>query len=176
MINRRKCRYCNKIFITKAHPNFLKYVKFCSKYCRETHWKKNNPKQCMMSILRYREKIKRIVKYCRQCKKRITKKSGKQFCKSCRSKRDKIVRQKASQRLVKARAIYKLSKGCVKCGYKRYAEALDFHHLDSNTKTSRISDIRNKELLKCIVICSNCHRHETKLKRRVNGGVINETD
>jgi hypothetical protein len=46
--------------------------------------------------------------------------------------------------------------------------ALDFHHLDPEAKEFSISDVRfykmnddiKKELDKCILLCSNCHRKE----------------
>ena len=57
---------------------------------------------------------------------------------------------------------------CEKCGYDKCIEALDFHHTDSTPKDFAISD-RNlkldwedikKELDKCKLLCSNCHREE----------------
>jgi len=61
---------------------------------------------------------------------------------------------------------YKLSRGCVVCGYNKCAEALDFHHLDNETKLFRIArglgsnSFENilEEINKCDVLCSNCHR------------------
>ena len=55
---------------------------------------------------------------------------------------------------------------CEKCGYKKYIGALEFHHLDPNEKDFGIADkgfIRSwdkikKELDKCILVCSNCHK------------------
>ena len=61
----------------------------------------------------------------------------------------------------------KLAAGCSKCGYKEYACALDFHHLDPKEKDINpallayrgwsMENIK-KELDKCIVLCANCHR------------------
>lgn len=60
----------------------------------------------------------------------------------------------------------KASIGCVKCGEKR-PYVLDFHHKDSSIKNAgiarmtsnknKIEDIQ-KEIDKCVVLCSNCHR------------------
>lgn len=54
---------------------------------------------------------------------------------------------------------------CAICGYDRCLEALDFHHVDSETKLFNISNGETRdwsktvtELNKCILICSNCHR------------------
>lgn len=62
---------------------------------------------------------------------------------------------------------------CQICGYDRYIGALDFHHLDRNTKefnlsgkgsTRSLSKAR-QEALKCILVCTNCHRE-------IEGGII----
>lgn len=55
---------------------------------------------------------------------------------------------------------------CMFCGYNRYLGALDFHHLNSEDKEFGISKDGitrswkrvKKELNKCILVCSNCHR------------------
>ena len=55
---------------------------------------------------------------------------------------------------------------CMFCGYKRYLGALDFHHLDANDKEFGISkdgitrswERVKRELDKCVLVCSNCHR------------------
>lgn len=56
--------------------------------------------------------------------------------------------------------------GCEKCGEKR-SYVLDFHHKDPTIKDAdiarmtsnknKIEDIQ-KEIDKCVVLCSNCHR------------------
>lgn len=56
---------------------------------------------------------------------------------------------------------------CQCCGYDKSHWALEFHHIDANSKTFGISTVtRNpkaakfiaEELKKCILLCSNCHR------------------
>lgn len=61
--------------------------------------------------------------------------------------------------------IIKLKGGkCSKCGYNKNISALEFHHLDHNEKEfnfaykTSITDNLLKELDKCILVCSNCHR------------------
>lgn len=63
---------------------------------------------------------------------------------------------------------YKVKKGCERCGYNEHPCALDFAHKDPKTKKFTVSKIltRNfnlieKEIDKCRVLCSNCHRLET---------------
>lgn len=55
---------------------------------------------------------------------------------------------------------------CERCGYNRCIEALEFHHLNPEEKDFQFSGNGNckswntvkKELDKCILVCSNCHR------------------
>ncbi len=53
---------------------------------------------------------------------------------------------------------------CEKCGEAR-SVCLDFHHKDPDSKRFSIAEgtcfsiaVLDKEIKKCIVICSNCHR------------------
>lgn len=73
------------------------------------------------------------------------------------ARRRKRLREKAVQ--------YKGGK-CICCGYDRCQAALDFHHLDASQKEFGISldgitrswERVQKELDKCVLVCSNCHR------------------
>jgi hypothetical protein len=57
-------------------------------------------------------------------------------------------------------------KGCQICGYNKCPAALDFHHLDPNSKDLGLAKgVRNwgterlrEEIAKCIVVCARCHR------------------
>jgi hypothetical protein len=56
------------------------------------------------------------------------------------------------------------SKGCSKCKEKRHY-LLDFHHMDPSTKLFQIGQGEakgwekiKKEIDKCVILCSNCHR------------------
>lgn len=62
--------------------------------------------------------------------------------------------------------------GCICCGEKDDC-CLDLHHLDPHTKERTVSmmlswtlEAIQKEIAKCVVICSNCHRklHAGKIK------------
>lgn len=77
------------------------------------------------------------------------------------------------RRIVKEKAIiYKGGKCCI-CGYNKYNGALDFHHIDPNEKSFTIGSYGHcrawkkvqKELDKCILLCSNCHKE-------LHGGLI----
>jgi 5-methylcytosine-specific restriction endonuclease McrA len=55
---------------------------------------------------------------------------------------------------------------CQICGYDKYTGALEFHHLKENSKLFQLSvrdltkswKLIKKEIKKCILVCSNCHR------------------
>lgn len=68
----------------------------------------------------------------------------------------------------------KMQSGCVDCGYNLYPEALDFDHLPGTEKLVTIgSQLKSgtweqvlEEIAKCEVVCANCHRHRTSMRRR----------
>ena len=54
---------------------------------------------------------------------------------------------------------------CCLCGFNAFQEALEFHHVDPSQKefgisTKSIKSLKSqlKELKKCILVCSNCHK------------------
>lgn len=55
---------------------------------------------------------------------------------------------------------------CSLCGFDKFPEALEFHHVDPSTKEfplsgsylSRTLTTQYNEMRKCIMLCSNCHR------------------
>jgi hypothetical protein len=67
----------------------------------------------------------------------------------------------------------KLSLGCADCGYREHAVALDFDHLPGTEKKRDIArSVRGtrgallREIAKCEVVCSNCHRIRTWRRNR----------
>lgn len=72
---------------------------------------------------------------------------------------------KTHRQKIKEKSIEYKGGKCEKCGYNKCNRALEFHHLDPKEKDFTISkysvlswDKIKKELDKCILICSNCHR------------------
>lgn len=93
-------------------------------------------------------------------------------CKDCGSKsaraRKVDYRSKVSE--------IKLLRGCVDCGYKEHPEALDFDHLPGTIKEFDIThgwkfswEQVLEEIVKCEVVCSNCHRVRTFNRRQKDG-------
>ena len=80
----------------------------------------------------------------------------------------------------KKRAVAYKGYKCVCCGYDRYYGAMDFHHQDPNEKDFEIGgnwsknwETIRRELDKCILICSNCHRelHDRIRKEQRNESI-----
>jgi len=87
------------------------------------------------------------------------------YCKKCIKESNKERQKNAKQMAVD----YK-GGCCSNCGYNKSLSALDFHHLDSTIKDPDWNNYKRvfsnkyaKELDKCILLCSNCHReiHDT---------------
>ena len=90
------------------------------------------------------------------------------------TRQDTVERNQAKKRaFVQA---YKMERGCADCGYNAHPEALDFDHRPGETKMLNIGQKLcnvglariKEEIVKCDVVCSNCHRVRT-WKRRQEG-------
>jgi predicted transcriptional regulator len=90
------------------------------------------------------------------------------YCKKCTTEKTVDRMQNLKRQMVQ----YKGGE-CVRCGYKKYFGALEFHHLNpsekdfnpSSLKRYKFDDRIKNELDKCILVCSNCHReihHENR--------------
>lgn len=82
---------------------------------------------------------------------------------------DKAIRERLSAKL----AAYKLKRGCMDCGYKKCAAALDFDHV-RGTKVCDVGGMVGRrlswerilaEIEKCDLVCANCHRERTEARR-----------
>ncbi len=67
---------------------------------------------------------------------------------------------------IRLKAIEQLGGKCMRCGYNRYPEALEFHHRDPSKKLfgigqkglTRSWERVKAEAEKCNLLCANCHR------------------
>jgi hypothetical protein len=75
---------------------------------------------------------------------------------------------------IREKAIIFAGGKCIRCGYNKYPEVLEFHHKDPLKKDFNISmkgHCRSwgrvkEEIKKCILLCANCHRElHVELKR-----------
>ncbi len=117
---------------------------------------------------------------CKKCGKELRSDNRSGWCYKCKSyerltpyaKQQNIERSRKNSTAFRAKIdAIKLERGCVDCGYNCYAEALDFDHLPGVEKTKNIALMWGwawekvlAEIAKCEVVCSNCHRHRTKVR------------
>jgi hypothetical protein len=89
-------------------------------------------------------------------------------CRECRSRHsaDRCMRRR---RMLEA---VKLTAGCTVCGYDAHAEALDFDHRPGVQKVRNLAAMVGwalptiwAEVMKCDVVCANCHRVRTTTRR-----------
>jgi hypothetical protein len=84
----------------------------------------------------------------------------------------KYKRLSQKRRADKKRAVidrYKRIIGCADCGYNRDSAALEFDHLPGFEKSANVASLMyaswdriKEEIVKCEVVCSNCHAIRTK--------------
>lgn len=90
------------------------------------------------------------------------------------------------RRNTKQKLILCMGSKCQICDYNKSQNALEFHHIDPIEKDFTLSSIRanpqnwntiRKELQKCILLCSNCHRevHEGITELPISYQVFDET-
>lgn len=98
--------------------------------------------------------------YCSECRKEH---GRKRMRAKYAEERDEITRLRNKMR---SRALNELGGKCSHCGYDRYENALNFHHVDPSQKKFnpvRVFDPRYKaygdmsEINKCALLCMNCH-------------------
>ena len=106
-------------------------------------------------------KFLKEVTLCIECNKRPT---HVKFCRFCCD-----IAKKNARKLY---FVEKLGGKCSECGYKDCITALDFHHYDDNKETGvaalfSYKDMKMiwKEVQKCKLLCSNCHRKFHKKQR-----------
>lgn len=157
-----KCENCEK-----EHDGSYGSGRFCSSKCARGFSTKSKRKEI-------NEKVSKTLKvydqnYCSICGKEISHKNNTKICFDCRSKYKKYDNQyyylKDFRKRLKEKAVEYKGGKCVICGYNKSLRALDFHHVDETKKDFSISRNTNrswesikKELDKCILVCSNCHR------------------
>lgn len=171
-----KCRNCNKEFSTRVIidgvERNLQRRKYCLK-CSPFGGHNTQP-------LNHKRPVDIGFKKCPRCN---IVKSGSEFylrrknrdfatyCKSC-----SLDETRERQIRYKTRCLEYKGGKCQQCGYKKCFSALEFHHKNpdekdfsiAHTRYTVFNDITKRELDKCILLCSNCHReeHEKILKEK----------
>jgi hypothetical protein len=145
-------------------------------------WREANPEKVLAARRRYEAKNPR----CRQewlaadpARAERHKETTRLWSQNNRDRRN-ASQAKAARKRYEFLNAYKLEQGCVDCGYKEHACALDFDHRDPaekeftiglNPRTTMARIIA--EMAKCDVRCKNCHAVRTKelghLRRKAAG-------
>lgn len=100
-------------------------------------------------------------RYCKECTKRVGRATS--------SKRSSYIKTNREDR--KTELVNILGGKCMRCGYDEFMAGLDFHHVahhskrfniakmlsETTTKTADRTELM-KELDKCALLCSNCHK------------------
>ena len=124
---------------------------------------------CQSKAARERAKagIDTTIRVCSKCGKEfriIDSGYNRRYCYNCVPKTHKTGAEARNR--IKIWALEYKGTKCEICGHNRCIDALEFHHLNPNEKDFSISDrslildweLIKKELDKCILVCSNCHR------------------
>lgn len=100
--------------------------------------------------------------YCRECGKRLTRSHYK------RHKRSYLDRNTRAYQRHRELIRQAKSRPCADCGIQYPYYVMDFDHRDGKNKTFTISEVARitnkslwREIEKCDVVCSNCHRERT---------------
>lgn len=169
----RYCKGCNKKLVYKTFRTFnqAEQKKSLCRNCNNKKWKSKNPNIecfiCKKPIYRNPSKLKEI-QFCSYGCRNIYFSGDKNFAwKGGREKSKERNRESDKTRKIKykLRAIKILGGKCSECGYNDCIAAFDFHHKNPLEKDYTIKNISScgwekieKEILKCILLCSNCHR------------------
>lgn len=152
--------------------------KFCSEYCRNKNWTRNNPERVAYHRKKYN--ISKSNKVCIICDKKIPygTKNWSLCSEKCRKIKHNLDLKKHRKKAQQIFHKWKLEQGCKICGYNKCPASLDLHHLYGKdfritAKTFvAMSERTKKEMEKCIIVCKNCHYelHFNKIKKY--GGII----
>ena len=150
-LNPEKAKLEDKKKRERYHTKRLEYAK---KY-NPTYYGKNKEKHNAYSKQQYQlnheERIEKAREYYEFNKKEI-------------NQRKRISRVELNE-FIRA---YKMQRGCRECG-ESHPACLEFHHLDRKLKEGAIAGMVSgssskekilKEIEKCIILCSNCHKKE----------------
>lgn len=135
-----KCKNCNKV-MDSAHLN----TKYCSSTClNKERYKRSGYRSTKEQRAEWRKNRLKNPGYAEK------------------------IRKQENERAHKIKtflADYKIEKGCFDCGYRKHHSALDFDHVKGvkklNVCFSKSIGMAKKEIKKCQVVCSNCHRIRT---------------
>ncbi len=161
MANEKECPICHNTFI-RAN------AKYCFN-CMPTGLSRSEQLKIKRKLDR---KLNPIILKCPNCNEDFELPYGevnRKFCFRCMPKGLSKNEQMQRTRLMgKQKALELLGHSCFLCGFNKYNSALEFHHYDENLEKKfnlsnhftsyQLNKEILKELEKCVILCSNCHR------------------
>jgi hypothetical protein len=150
------CEVCGKEFeYTRIGAKKRRY---CSQRCNSNGWRKRNPEKAKEHERKQELKRKGINRYNSEVHKKWYE----------RKKTDDewLERQRETARNLYYKIQiflreYKMSQGCIDCGYNEHHAALQFDHIaddkEINVCNAKSIEMAQKEIKKCEVVCANCH-------------------
>lgn len=175
---KRNCPICNKE-LTYTQKHNWKFAEENNTRCSHCRVVNRNGKiiecdWCKIPIYRLPSQLKkRPHHFCShkcQCLYSSKYLSGKncKLWKGGKNKNRKKYRELVNKRRLenKQRGIIILGDKCSSCGYDKCIDAIEFHHINPKEKDTNVcimlgkawSDKMEKEIKKCKLLCSNCHR------------------
>lgn len=143
---KRRCARCKKWYQPKQRRS-----KYCCRACLLAAW---------------REKQRRVHKRrrCRECGRWFRPKCS--HAVSCSRRCNNLSSNRNRRREIKRLCVEYRGGKCQQCGYARSMAALDFHHRNPRHRVFSLCSSRvihtwsrlKRELDKCDLLCSNCHR------------------
>lgn len=133
--------------------------KWCKKDIGDVHKNRRYCSTSCMDKARYAKSGQRSTKIQRSLwyKSRCLKEGYKEKLRKQENLRNKKVKDFLAE--------YKLNRGCKDCGYKEHHSSLEFDHIsgkkERNVCFAKSIGQAKKEIEKCEVVCSNCHRIRT---------------
>lgn len=198
MLKPNHCKQCYNVIKLQFNrkPSEIRKKQFCNHSCsaaynnirviRKLKIRTTNPELiCECGKLKSTKKAKT----CIDCRRRIIKRKEKVYCKYCKkllhiNRKGNICNTCVSRikRIqTKEKTVKYLGGKCKKCGYNKHLAALEFHHTSDNKdfnigkSLNRSWSYIKKELDKCELLCSNCHRIEhskhNSIEKLTNGAV-----
>lgn len=178
------CQNCNKEFPSSYILNGVKHNFQNRKYCLEcSPFKQHNT--CKLHTINAELPKEKLCKHCNTVKSidnffvRSDRKHNSVYpwCKSCNNKQV-LLRQKKN----KLDCLNYKNNICCICGYNKCQDSMDFHHMNPLKKDFNISKVKcvklnnkiKKELDKCILVCSNCHREIHAGFTKIPDDIINK--
>lgn len=166
----RKCNKCGQqlpvenFYVRKDRPNeIIRICKACAAK-RQREYSRNNPEKTKEISARCREKHREELKQ-RNREFYHKHKNDPAYKESLRKTKEKHGEEwKAKDRARRKAFNEKWKRPCEKCGENRLY-LIQFHHIDPSTKSfciganvsSKKENILEKEVKKCVCLCSNCH-------------------